>query len=159
MPRCYHRVKNEILDSRLHDMKLVYNTPDWHVQPDYTGQRACGQVGINTFLDAFATATSITKRSITDAFTAADGSVAGEEHMAATEKHVQVLAGTDNFGNKFSTDNTVFCLYKRTDWYSTITAANFWKAFDIFDKQYIIEKQIPNANIPKSLRGLMADLF
>jgi hypothetical protein len=48
----------------------------------------------------------------------------------------------------------------RIDYFSTITsAADFWKAFDVFDKQYIIETQVPQANIPESLRGLMADLF
>jgi hypothetical protein len=51
-------------------------------------------------------------------------------------------------------------LYMRNDWFSSInTAADFWKAFDIFDKKYIIETQVPQENIPVSLRGLMQDLF
>jgi hypothetical protein len=52
------------------------------------------------------------------------------------------------------------CLYKRKDAYETInTAAKFWQAFDVFDKQYIITTQVKTENIPESLRGLMVDLF
>jgi len=159
MPRCYHRVKNEVIDSRLHDMKLVYNTRDWHSQSDYNAQRVCGFTAIDNFLGTtFQTATGIQKADILNYFTAADGSVAGEEHLAATDKQASVVGNSLRSSVPGNTDN--ICLYMRNDWFSTITnAADFWQAFDVFDKQYIIETQVPNANIPESLRGLMADLF
>jgi hypothetical protein len=51
-------------------------------------------------------------------------------------------------------------LYKRKDAYGRInSAADFWKSFDMFDKDFIIKTQVPQENIPASLRGLMVDLF
>jgi hypothetical protein len=161
MPRCYHRVKNEVIDARLHDYRLVYNTFDWHKQTavsDYNNVRVCGQANINTFLGTtFQTATGVTRAAILNYYTAANGAIAGEEHLAAAEKHASVVA--NQLLSKVNSKDAI-CLYMRNDYFSTITsAADFWKAFDVFDKQYIIETQVPQANIPESLRGLMADLF
>jgi hypothetical protein len=170
MPRCYHRVKNEVIDSRLHDMRLVYNTPDWHKAADYNAARVCGENEINTFISTkflFAGMTGAqTLASVQAHFTAAQlpGAViaAGEEHIASTEAQVSVAGGkfVSKIVGKQGANSPSICLYMRNDWFSTITnAGDFWKAFDMFDKQYIIETQVPQANIPESLRGLMADLF
>jgi hypothetical protein len=160
MPKCYHRVKNDVIDGRLHDMKLVYNTPDWHksTNAEYNAARVCGATAIDTFLGTtFQTRTGITKTAILAYYDAADGSIAGEEHLAIENKHTQVVSGS--LMSMINTNDEI-CLYMRNDWFSTITSAgDFWKAFDVFDKQYIIEEQVPQANIPESLRGLMADLF
>jgi hypothetical protein len=161
MPRCYHRVKNEVIDARLHDYKLVYNTFDWHKQTavsDYNNVRVCGQSNINTFLGTtFQTSTGVTRADILTYYTNANGAIAGEEHLAALEKHASVVGG--QLLSKVNSKDGI-CLYMRNDYFSTISsAADFWKAFDVFDKQYIIETQVPQANIPESLRGLMADLF
>jgi len=163
MPRCYHRVKNEVIDARLHDYKLVYNTFDWHKQTavsDYNNVRVCGQANINTFLGTtFQTSTGVTRTAILNYYTAATGAIAGEEHLAALEKHAEVVGGQLTSSVTGGKDDAL-CLYMRTDYFSTIkNAAEFWKAFDVFDKQYIIETQVPQANIPESLRGLMKDLF
>jgi hypothetical protein len=161
MPRCYHRVKNEVIDARLHDYKLVYNTFDWHKQTavaDYNNVRVCGSTNIDTFLGTtFQTSTGVTKTAILTYYTNANGAIAGEEHLAALEKHAKVVS--NKLLSKVNAKDNI-CLYMRNDYFSTITsAADFWKAFDVFDKQYIIETQVPQANIPESLRGLMADLF
>jgi hypothetical protein len=64
------------------------------------------------------------------------------------------------FVSTVGSNSDSLCLYMRNDWFSSInSAADFWKAFDIFDKKYIIETQVPQENIPVSLRGLMQDLF
>jgi hypothetical protein len=156
MPRCYHRVKNEIIDARLHDYKLVYNTADWHKSTaTYDNERACGSDNIDKFLGKI---TGVTKAAILSHYTSATGLLAGEEHLAAAEKHAGVAL--NKFNNAKTKLDANLCLYMRTDYFSTITsAADFWKAFDVFDKQYIIETQVPQANIPVSLRGLMKDLF
>jgi hypothetical protein len=161
MPRCYHRVKNEVIDARLHDYKLTYNTFDWHKQTavaDYNNVRVCGSSNIDTFLGTtFQTSTGVTKTAILTYYTNANGAIAGEEHLAALEKHASVVS--NKLMSKVNAKDNI-CLYMRSDYFSTITsAADFWKAFDVFDKQYIIETQVPQANIPESLRGLMADLF
>jgi hypothetical protein len=163
MPRCYHRVKNDVIDGRLHDMKLVYNTPDWHKDNvDYNAARVCGADNIDTFLGTTFqtrthTTTLIPKTAILSYYANSVGSIAGEEHLAIENKHAQVV-GTQLMSSINTNDE--ICLFMRNDWFSTITsAADFWKAFDVFDKQYIIEEQVPQANIPESLRGLMADLF
>jgi len=161
MPRCYHRVKNEVIDSRLHDYKPVYNTIDWHKQTavaDYQNVRVCGADKIDAFLGTtFQTSTGVTKTAILTYFTAATGAIAGEEHLAPLEKHAKVV--TNKLMAKVNNNDNI-CLFMRTDYFSAITsAADFWKAFDVFDKKYIIETQVPAANIPVSLRGLMADLF
>jgi hypothetical protein len=141
-------------------MKLVYNTPDWHksTNAEYNAARVCGATAIDTFLGTtFQTSTGITKTAILAYYDAADGSIAGEEHLAIENKHTQVVSGS--LMSMINTNDEI-CLFMRNDWFSTITSAgDFWKAFDVFDKQYIIEEQVPQANIPESLRGLMADLF
>lgn len=175
MPRCYHRVKNEIMDTRLHDMKLVYNTPDWHktdTADKYNDARVCGPYFINKFIDDnFLTL----KAQILAHFKISPNNAAGEEHLNSKNSQLLTVPLRDNAGNQvlpapetfqplgdFSagTNSAGLCLYKRNDWFSSITTAgDFWKAFDVFDKQYIIETQMPQANIPVSLRGLMQDLF
>jgi len=160
MPRCYHRVKNDVIDGRLHDMKLVYNTPDWHksTNVEYNAARVCGAVNIDNFLGTtFQDSTGVTKTAILSYYANSVGSIAGEEHLAIENKHASVV-GTQLMSSINTNDE--ICLFMRNDWFSTITSAgDFWKAFDVFDKQYIIEEQVPQANIPESLRGLMADLF
>jgi hypothetical protein len=162
LPRCFHRVKNEIIDSRLHDMRLVYTSKDWYKPASYDATeygklRACGTTNINKFLIQVVADTTIANvQAITAYYTANTGTIVGEEHLA--DKHAAVTNNLFN-SNKGGT-NDHLCLYMRNDWFSSInTAADFWKAFDIFDKKYIIETQVPQENIPVSLRGLMQDLF
>jgi len=140
---------------------------DWHKQTakvDYDATKVCGEDKINAFLtndptndpNSFgAKNPTVTKAAILNYYTNANGAIAGEEHLA--EKHASVV--TNKLMSKVNSKDNI-CLYMRNDYFSTITsAADFWKAFDVFDKQYIIETQVPQANIPESLRGLMADLF
>merc|ERR1711881_81172 len=54
MPRCYHRVKNEVIDSRLHDYKLVYSEAEWYKESkvaNYDANRVCSAAKIHKFLE------------------------------------------------------------------------------------------------------------
>jgi hypothetical protein len=173
MPRCYHRVKNEVIDARLHEFQLVYQNSLWYqktAESDYNGERVCGGNVIKTFITAkFGSNPKLTYAKIIDHFNTAlsrPQPLAGEEHLQQKEVHVSVnpLVAPSLFTSmvlgKTVSDSANICLYKRKDWFTTIgSPSDFWQAFDVFDKQYIIETQVPQANIPVSLRGLMNDLF
>jgi hypothetical protein len=167
MPRCYHRVKNEIIDTRLHEMELVYLTGDYHKKTtNYAAQRVCGKAAINTYIAKFtATATlAATIKSEFTTLTAIAATTEGLEHLAAVNKQAKVSGGDFLSTVTGGTDATL-CLYKRKDAYETIKLdatlgrTNFWANFDVFDKKYIINTQVAQENIPESLRGLMVDLF
>merc|ERR1711981_1363170 len=166
MPRCYHRVKNEIIDTRLHDMKIVYKTDAWHTKTTtaaYKGERVCGDDTTNNKINEYITSLGLNAATVVGAYTTGTGSVAGQEHF--TDKHAKVVSGklvladALRAGDVSTYPNNRLCLYKRNDWYTKVTAATFWQAYDVFDKQYVIKTQVPEGNIPESLRGLMQDLF
>jgi len=163
MPRCYHRVKNEVIDTRLHDMKLVYKQSSWHKDPStYSSERVCGATEIVRYITTSKTAGSLpglglTWTTLKTNFEAGNAAtIAGQENLA--DKHV-TLTGTSLTSAKADISAANLCLYKRKDFYTVPTNANFWQAYDIFDKQYVIKTQVPEGNIPESLRGLMQDLF
>jgi hypothetical protein len=163
MPRCYHRVKNEVIDARLHEFQLVYQNSLWYqktAESDYNGERVCGADVIKTFITA-KFGSSLYDQIITYFINAQlQQPLAGEEHLQKKEAHVSISSGKFNSLVPGKKDSTNICLYKRKDWFTTIKSdSDFWQAFDVFDKQYIIETQVPQANIPVSLRGLMNDLF
>merc|ERR1712151_976148 len=55
MPRCYHRVKNELTDQRLHDMKLVYLDQAWSQKGvNYNTKRVCSSAQIDVYINAIA---------------------------------------------------------------------------------------------------------
>jgi hypothetical protein len=168
MPRCYHRVKNEVIDTRLHDMKLVYKDSTWYQKANqakdkYSTQRVCGSTDIEAYVKALtglATEWTNVLGNFNDAI-----KVQQLDHLNPDNKHAKYSGtgtvlelNTDNIKDG-NTDPERLCLYKRNDWYTSVTADNFWEAYDVFDKQYVIKEQVPEGNIPVSLRGLMQDLF
>jgi hypothetical protein len=179
LPRCYHRVKDEVLDDRLYEYDLVYNRLDYNtgeltqfnaggmVTGMYDGARVCvgnaaaGTDGITRFIDslvALSTVTGFTRQNFIDGY-------ATKHQLSTKPQHAVGATGAFRindltaFGLPEVNPNDV-CLYKRKSTFGVVrTPDDFWEQFDIFDKRYLIENEVPKSNIPVGLRDMMKDLF
>lgn len=146
MPRCYHRVKEDVLDARLNDMVMV--------KKDVWGQTGfdtaiCGQVNIRAY---FAGLTN--KANIYAAWTGGVATRMGLDVQTSVspptaETHINVAApDTCLYVSKQIAANPI-----------AATGADFWANFDIFNRKRLIAEELPKSNIPVSLQGMMTELF
>jgi hypothetical protein len=155
MPRCYHRVADNVVDDRLNDYELVRKGK---FGGDYTA--VCGATEINTFLGNFNNAAG--KAAIETKVGAAAGAAAQNDAQKAkypgitydkTANQVTIAAGN------WAAQTCLFVNKEMGDIPFGTNHLTSFDDFDIFNRKRVIAEDLEKSKIPTDLQDMYNEMF